>query len=50
MNPPKVYELTSPSSQSTSKITNIVHSIELFLSVKSYLASHEPLPLRLLEP
>src|SRR5215467_8246340 len=49
MNPPKVYELTSPRSQSTSKITNIVQSIGLFLSVKAYLASHEPLPLRLWE-
>src|SRR6476619_8572751 len=34
MNPPSVYELTSPSSHSTSRITNIVQSIGLFLSVK----------------
>src|SRR6266487_946260 len=34
MNPPIVYELTNPSSQSTSSITNIVQSIGLFLSVK----------------
>ena len=46
MNPPNVYELTNPSSQSTSKITNIVQSIR-FLSVKSYLASHEVVALRL---
>jgi len=46
MNPPKVYELTRPSSQSTSKITNIVQSMG-FLSVESYLASREGLGLRL---
>src|SRR5438045_97582 len=34
MNPPSVYELTNPSSHSTSRITNIVQSIGLFLSVK----------------
>src|SRR5947208_16019008 len=34
MNPPSVYELTNPSSHSTNKITNIVQSIGLFLSVK----------------
>src|SRR5678816_679826 len=34
MNPPNVYELTNPSSHSTSRITNIVQSIGLFLSVK----------------
>src|SRR4026207_2369933 len=34
MNPPIVYELTNPSSHSTSRITNIVQSIGLFLSVK----------------
>src|SRR6478752_8453880 len=34
MNPPSVYELTNPSSHSTSRITNIVQSIDLFLSVK----------------
>src|SRR4029453_7561917 len=34
MSPPTVYELTNPSSHSTSRITNIVQSIGLFLSVK----------------
>src|SRR5215813_5048133 len=34
MNPPSVYELTNPSSHSTRRITNIVQSIGLFLSVK----------------
>src|SRR6476659_1025443 len=34
MNPPSVYELTNPSSHSTNRITNIVQSIGLFLSVK----------------
>src|SRR5438067_3300236 len=34
MNPPSVYELTNPSSHSTSRITNIVQSIGLFLSVE----------------
>src|SRR5262249_18499029 len=34
MNPPSVYELTNPSNHSTSRITNIVQSIGLFLSVK----------------
>src|SRR5690348_13678692 len=47
MNPPSVYELTKPRSHSTSRITNIVQSIGLFLSVRSYVSSHEPLPLRL---
>src|SRR4029077_5005047 len=41
MNPPSVYELTNPSSHSTSRITNIVQSIGLFLSVKhTYRTSH----------
>src|SRR5215469_7582507 len=31
MNPPSVYELTTPSSHSTSRITNIVQSIESLL-------------------
>src|SRR6266481_6402171 len=47
MNPPSVYELTNPSSHSTSRITNIVQSIRLFLSVKLYVSSNELLPLRL---
>src|SRR5215813_13941942 len=34
MNPPSVYELTSPSNHSTNRMTNIVQSIGLFLSVK----------------
>src|SRR5215475_7599903 len=34
MNPPSVYELTNPSNHSTNRITNIVQSIGLFLSVK----------------
>src|SRR6476660_7667952 len=34
MNPPSVYELTNPSSHSTSRTTIIVQSIDLFLSVK----------------
>src|SRR6266496_3367136 len=46
MNPPSVYELTSPSSQSTSKITNTVHSIT-FLSVGSHVPSCDAVPLRL---
>jgi len=32
MNPPKVYEVTSPNSHSTSKITKIVQSIVFLLS------------------
>jgi hypothetical protein len=32
MNPPIVYELTKPSSQSTSRMTNIVQSIMVSLS------------------
>src|SRR5437773_10507876 len=47
MNPPSVYELTNPSSQSTSRITNIVKSMELFLSVKLYVSSNELPALRL---
>src|SRR6266496_2413967 len=49
MNPPSVYELTSPSSQSTSKITNIVHSM-IFLSVRSHVPSCDAVPLRLWKP
>src|SRR6266699_3404163 len=38
MNPPSVYELTKPRSHSTSRITNIVQSIRLFLSLgRTYL-------------
>src|SRR5439155_617512 len=38
MNPPSVYELTKPRSHSTSRITNMVQSIRLFLSLgRTYL-------------